>query len=152
KNLAEELGLSLPDVPWHSHRDRMAEVATTLGLAVGTLGKISRDMALHTQTEIAELFEPAGEGRGRSSTMPHKRNPVMCAAGLSAAARTPGLVSTMLAAMVQEEERGLGGWHAEWETQPEIARLAAGAAHIMADTVPRLEIDEERMRQNLDLT
>jgi 3-carboxy-cis,cis-muconate cycloisomerase len=152
KFLAEELRLSLPAAPWHSHRDRIAEVATTLGLAAGTFGKIARDIALHTQTEIAEVFEPAGEGRGGSSTMPHKRNPVMCAAVLSAAARIPGLVSTMLTAMVQEEERGLGGWHAEWETLPEIVRLAAGAAQVMAETVPKLEIDAERMRQNLEVT
>ena len=152
KILADELQLSLPDVPWHSHRDRMAEVATTLGLGAGTLGKIARDIALHMQTEIAEIFEPAGEGRGGSSTMPHKRNPVMCAAVLSAAARIPGLVSTMLSAMVQEEERGLGGWHAEWETLPEIVRLVAGAANALAEAVPTLEIDTERMRQNLELT
>jgi 3-carboxy-cis,cis-muconate cycloisomerase len=152
KILAEELRLALPDMPWHSHRDRMAEVATTLGLGVGTLGKIARDIALYTQTEIAEVFEPGGEGRGGSSTMPHKRNPVMCAVVLSAATRVPGLVSTMLSAMVQEEERGLGGWHAEWETLPEIVRLAAGAVHAMAETVPGLEIDAARMRENLEVT
>jgi 3-carboxy-cis,cis-muconate cycloisomerase len=152
KILAEELRLALPDMPWHSHRDRMAEVATTLGLGVGTLGKIARDIALYTQTEIAEVFEPGEEGRGGSSTMPHKRNPVMCAVVLSAAARVPGLVSTMLSAMVQEEERGLGGWHAEWETLPEIVRLAAGAVHAMAETVPGLEIDAARMRENLEVT
>jgi 3-carboxy-cis,cis-muconate cycloisomerase len=152
KILAEELRLALPEMPWHSNRDRMAEVATTLGLGVGTLGKIARDIALYAQTEIGEVFEPGGEGRGGSSTMPHKRNPVMCAVVLSTATRVPGLVSTMLSAMVQEEERGLGGWHAEWETLPEIVRLAAGAAHAMAETVPGLEIDAARMRQNLEVT
>jgi len=152
KHLAEELRLELPDMPWHSHRDRVAEVATTLGLCVGTLGKIARDIALHAQTEIGEVAEPAGEGRGGSSTMPHKRNPVTSALVLSVAARMPGLVSTMLSAMVQEQERGLGGWHAEWETLPEIVRLTAGAAHEMAETAPHLEIDTERMRQNLEST
>jgi len=150
--VAEELQLSLPLAPWHSHRDRMAEVATSLGLLTGTLGKIARDISLHSQTEVAEVCEPAGEGRGSSSTMPHKRNPVTCAVVLAAANRVPGLVSTMLAAMVQEEERGLGGWQAEWETLPEIVRLSGGALHHLAQMLPALEVDPERMRQNLDAT
>jgi 3-carboxy-cis,cis-muconate cycloisomerase len=150
-NLSKELQLPL-ELPWHSHRDRMAEIATTLGLCCGTLGKIARDISLHTQTEVGEVFEPSADGRGGSSTMPHKRNPVTCAVVLSAAARVPPLVSTMLGAMVQEQERGLGGWHAEWETLPEIVRLTAGALHHLTTTVSELEIDHERMRQNLDLT
>jgi len=152
KHLSEQLKLPLPQVPWHSHRDRVAEIATTLGVLTGTLGKIARDISLHMQTEIDELREPAEEGRGGSSTLPHKRNPVACAVILSAAIRVPGLVATMLSAMVQEDERGLGGWHAEWETLPEIVCLTAGAMHQLADIVPRLEIDVERMRQNLNLT
>jgi 3-carboxy-cis,cis-muconate cycloisomerase len=152
KNLAEELRLELPEVPWHSHRDRFAEVATTLGLCVGTLGKIARDIALHSQTEIAEVSEPIAEGRGGSSTMPHKRNPIASAVVLSAAARVPGLVGTMLSAMPQEQERGLGGWHGEWETLPDVVRLTAGALRQMAETAPRLEIDRERMKQNLEQT
>lgn len=152
KHLAEQLRLELPEVPWHSHRDRVAEVATTLGLCVGTLGKIAQDIALHSQTEIGEVAEPPGEGRGGSSTMPHKRNPVISAVVLSAATRVPGLVSTMLAAMPQEQERGLGGWHAEWEALPDIVRLTAGALHQLADTAPRLEVDAERMQQNLEVT
>jgi len=150
--LAEELHLGLPTMPWHTQRDRVAEAAATLGLCTGTLGKIARDVSLHMQTEIAEIFEPAGEGRGGSSTMPHKRNPVSAAIVLSAATRLPGLVSTMLSAMVQEDERGLGDWHAEWETLPEIFRLTAGALHQMATIVPHLEIDAARMRHNLDAT
>jgi 3-carboxy-cis,cis-muconate cycloisomerase len=104
------------------------------------------------QTEISEVFEPAGGGRGGSSTMPHKRNPVSAAVVLSAATRVPGLVSTMLSAMVQEDERGLGTWHSEWETLPEIFRLTAGALHQMAAIVPHLEVDAARMRRNLDAT
>lgn len=150
--LAAELHLGLPTVPWHTQRDRVAEAATTLGLCTGTLGKIARDISLHMQTEIAEVFEPAGEGRGGSSTMPHKRNPVSAAIVLSAATRVPGLVSTMLSAMVQEDERGLGDWHAEWETLPEIFRLTAGALHQMATIVPHLEVDAARMKRNLDAT
>jgi 3-carboxy-cis,cis-muconate cycloisomerase len=152
ENLAEELALGLPKIPWHSHRDRVAEVATTLGLCVGTLGKIAKDISLHSQTEVAEVFEPAEKGRGGSSTMPHKRNPVASVAVLSAAVRVPGLVSTMLTSMVQEHERGLGGWHAEWETLPEIVSLSAGALGQMAEVVPKLEIDAERMRENLEST
>lgn len=150
--LAAELHLGLPDAPWHTQRDRMAEVAATLGLCMGTLGKIARDISLHMQTEISEVFEPAGEGRGGSSTMPHKRNPVSAAVVLAAATRVPGLVSTMLSAMVQEDERGLGNWHAEWETLPEIFRLTAGALHQMVVIVPHLEVDAVRMRSNLDAT
>ena len=151
-NLAKELQLPLPELPWHSQRDRMAEIATTLGLFCGTLGKIARDISLHTQTEVGEVFEPSADGRGSSSTMPHKRNPVTSAVVLAAATRVPPLVSTMLAAMIQEQERGLGGWHAEWETLPEIVRLTAGALHHLTTTVSELELDPERMRQNLDMT
>ena len=121
--LAAELQLDLPAMPWHTQRDRVAEVATTLGLCTGSLGKMARDISLHMQTEVAEVLEPAGEGRGGSSTMPHKRNPVSAAVVLSAAVRVPGLVGTMLSALVQEDERGLGNWQAEWETLPEIFRL-----------------------------
>jgi len=152
ETLAAELHLGLPTIPWHAERDRVAEVATTLGLCMGTLGKMARDISLHMQTEIAEVFEPAGEDRGGSSTMPHKRNPVTAAVVLSAATRVPGLVGTMLSAMVQEDERGLGDWHAEWETLPEIFRLTGGSLHQMATIVPHLEIDAARMRRNLDAT
>lgn len=152
KALAEDLRLELPTTPWHSHRDRMVEVATALGLCVGTLGKIARDISLHAQTEVSELFEPAMEGRGGSSSMPHKRNPVTCAVVLAAAVRIPGLVSTVLASMVQEEERGLGGWHAEWETLPEIVQLSGGALHHLTEMLPGLEVDTDRMQQNLEMT
>jgi 3-carboxy-cis,cis-muconate cycloisomerase len=150
--LAEELDLALPDMPWHSHRDRVAEVATTLALCTGTLGKIARDIALQMQTEISEVFEPASAGRGGSSTMPHKRNPVSAAVALAAAIRVPGLTSTMLAAMVQEHERGLGGWHAEWDVLPEIVQLTAGSFHHMIEAVKGLEVKSDRMLQNLEET
>lgn len=150
--LAAELKLPLPDAPWHSHRDRMAEVAATLALIAGTMGKIARDISLHMQTEVGEISEPAEEGRGGSSTMPHKRNPVTSAVVLAAAARVPGLTGTMLATMVQEDERGLGGWQAEWETLPEIVQLTAGSVHHLSAIVPALEFDTERMKRNLELT
>jgi 3-carboxy-cis,cis-muconate cycloisomerase len=149
--LASELQLTLPSAPWHAQRDRLAEVATFLGVLTGTLGKIARDISLHAQTEIAELAEPAGAGRGGSSTMPHKRNPVTCSVVLAAATRVPGLVSSILSAMPQEQQRGLGGWHAEWETMPEIVRVAGGALHHLAGMIPQLEVNQERMRQNLEV-
>ncbi|HKW25967.1 MAG TPA: 3-carboxy-cis,cis-muconate cycloisomerase [Terriglobales bacterium] len=152
ETLGEELKLAVPPLSWHAHRDRMAEIATTLGLCAGTLGKIARDLALQAQTEVAEIFEPAGSGRGGSSTMPHKRNPVTAAVVLAAATRVPALVGTMLSAMVQEQERGLGGWHAEWETLPEIIRLTAGALHHLANTVEGLDIKADKMRTNLEVT
>jgi len=152
KALAEQLSLPLPSLPWHTHRDRLVEVATALGLCTGTLGKIARDITLHAQTEIGELAEPAGEGRGGSSTMPHKRNPVTCASVLAASVRVPGLVSTLLSAMQQEHQRALGGWQAEWETLPELVCLTAGAIHHMAEMLPGLHVDAARMRQNLDVT
>src|SRR5437879_4502211 len=150
--LAEELRLPLPPISWHTHRDRFTEIAAALGLCTGTLGKIARDISLHAQTEIAELAEPAGEGRGGSSTMPQKRNPVTCATVLAAAQRVPGLVSTMLSSMVQEQQRGLGGWQAEWETLPEIVSLAAGALHHLTEMLPGLHVDAKRMLTNLDAT
>ena len=150
--LAKELALTWPAVAWHSQRDRFAELATTMGMLTGTLGKIARDISLHAQTEIGELHEPMGEGRGGSSSMPHKRNPVSCAVILAAALRVPGLVSTVLSAMVQEDERGLGGWHAEWETVPDILRLSAGALHHLRITMEGLRVDAQRMESNLELT
>ena len=150
--LARELRLAVPDVPWHTQRDRIAEVATTLGLIVGTLGKLARDVSLLMQTEVGEAAEPSAPGRGGSSTMPHKRNPVASATILSAATRVPALVSVMLAAMVQEHERGLGGWHAEWETLPEICALTGGALTQAIAMVEGLQVDPARMASNLELT
>jgi 3-carboxy-cis,cis-muconate cycloisomerase len=150
KHLAAELQLTLPAIPWHSHRDRMVELATFFGMLTGTLGKIGRDISLHAQTEIGELAEPATEGRGGSSSMPHKRNPVTCAVLIAAAARAPGLVSTMLAAMPQEFERGLGGWQVEWETLPELLRVSTGALRHCADLLPALQVNSQRMRDNID--
>lgn len=150
--LARELKLELPEVPWHSHRDRLAEMAALLGLLVGSLGKIARDISLMSQTEIDEVVEPSGPGRGGSSTMPHKRNPVGSAVILAAALRLPALVSTVLTAMVQEHERGLGGWHAEWETLPEMFRLTAGALARTDEIVAGLEVHPAKMSQNLNIT
>ena len=152
KALSEELQLPLPAISWHTHRDRVVEIAAAFALCVGTLGKIARDISLHAQTEIAELAEPFADGRGGSSTMPQKRNPVTCATVLAAAQRVPGLVSTMLSSMVQEHQRALGAWQAEWETLPDIVCLSGGALHHLTEMLPGLHVDEQRMRQNLDAT
>jgi len=147
--LAEALGLSVPELPWHTHRDRLVEVAAALGLLTGTLGKIARDVALLMQTELAEASEPAEPGRGGSSSMPHKRNPVRSAVAEAAALRVPALVATLLAGMVQEHERGLGGWQAEWEVWPEICRLTGGALAQMAAVAEGLEVDVEGMADHV---
>lgn len=148
--IADQLDLTLPSAPWHAHRDRFVECATTLGMLTGTLGKIARDIALMSQTEVAELSEPDAPGRGGSSSMPHKRNPVGCAAVLSAATRVPGLVATMLSSMPNEHERALGGWQAEWETLPEIVSLSAAALAQLRSVMTGLQVDTERMRSNID--
>jgi len=104
------------------------------------------------QTDVGEVFEPAAPGKGGSSTMPHKRNPVGCAVMITAATRAPGLVATMLSALPQEHERSLGLWHAEWETLPELCCLVSGALSQALIAVPALEVDGERLRGNLELT
>jgi 3-carboxy-cis,cis-muconate cycloisomerase len=149
--LGEELGLEFPDVPWHAHRDRVAEIATTLALLTGTLGKIARDVSLLMQSEVGEVAEPAGEGRGGSSTMPQKRNPVACAAVLAAADRVPALACAVLVVMPQEHERGLGGWQAEWETLPEVVGLCGGALRWVSETVNGLKVYPDRMRENVEI-
>ena len=150
--LAEELHLQLPDQPWHTQRDRLVEFGAVLGLIAGGLGKIGRDISLLMQTEAAEVFEPSAPGKGGSSTMPHKRNPVGSAVLISAATRVPGLLSTLFSAMPQEHERSLGLWHAEWETLPEICCLVSGALAQALAIAQGLEVDAERMASNLDLT
>ena len=150
--LAEELQLTLPEQPWHTQRDRIVEFGAVLGLIAGSLGKFGRDISLLMQTEAAEVFEPSAPGKGGSSTMPHKRNPVGAAVLIGAATRVPGLVSTLFSAMPQEHERSLGLWHAEWETLPEICCLVSGSlqqARLLADG---LEVDAARMARNLELT
>lgn len=148
--LAARLGLRAPDIPWHAHRDRFAQLACALGVATGTAGKIARDLSLLAQTEIGEASERPVEGRGGSSTMPQKHNPVSASVALAAAIRAPGLVATMLGAMVQEHERGLGGWQAEWDTLPDLVLVSAGGARAVADALDSLSVDAERMRANID--
>ncbi|AAZ36476.1 3-carboxy-cis,cis-muconate cycloisomerase [Pseudomonas savastanoi pv. phaseolicola] len=150
--LAGELQLELPEQPWHTQRDRLVEFAGLLGLIAGSLGKLGRDVSLLMQTEVGEVFEPSAPGKGGSSTMPHKRNPVGAAVMISTATRAPGLVATMLAAMPQEHERSLGLWHAEWETLPELCCLVSGSLQQALQVLPGLQVDAERMASNLQST
>lgn len=137
---------------WQSQRDNLNELATKLGILSGTLGKIAKDVSLLMQTEVGEVFESAGEGKGGSSTMPHKRNPVTCATILANANRVPHLVGSMLSAMPQEHERSAGLWHAEWEVLTEIMQLTAGSLEKSIDLVSGLEVNEKRMLQNIEIT
>ncbi|WP_407180347.1 3-carboxy-cis,cis-muconate cycloisomerase [Bradyrhizobium sp. STM 3562] len=152
EQLAIELKLLLPEAPWHTHRDRIAEAASVLAILSGTCGKIARDISLLMQTDVAEAFEPSGEGRGGSSTMPHKRNPVAAASALAASTMAPNLAATILAAQVQEHERSAGPWHAEWPTLPTLLLVTSGALAAIVDIAEGLEIDAARMRANLDET
>jgi 3-carboxy-cis,cis-muconate cycloisomerase len=150
--LAQELRLPLPDAPWHTHRDRIAEAGSVFAIIAGTCGKIARDIQLMMQTDVAEAFEPSGEGRGGSSTMPHKRNPVAAATALAAATMAPNLAATLFAAQVQDHERSAGPWHAEWPTLPSLLLVTSGALAAMVDIAEGLEVDAARMRVNLDAT
>ncbi|MBV9916902.1 MAG: hypothetical protein JO153_10420 [Solirubrobacterales bacterium] len=148
--LAEELGLAAPPLPWHTVRVAPARLACALGEALGVMAKISRDLTLLAQTEVAEAAEAAAAGRGGSSTLPHKRNPVGAVAVLACAQRGPGLVATILSAMAQEHERAAGAWQGEWGALLELLGLAGSAASSLAETLPMLEVDSARMRDNLD--
>jgi 3-carboxy-cis,cis-muconate cycloisomerase len=150
--VAEELGLAEPELPWHTIRLRPARLAGALGSALGVIGKIARDVILLAQTEVAEVIEGGGEGRGGSSTMPHKRNPVSALAGLACAERAPGLVTTILAGMLQEHERAAGAWQAEWEPMIELLRLTGSGADAIRESLSGLEIDAGKMRADLELT
>jgi 3-carboxy-cis,cis-muconate cycloisomerase len=146
--VAAALGLAEPVLPWGAIRVRPAELAGALGVLAGVLAKIAADVALFAQTEVAELREGGGAGRGGSSSMPHKRNPVASVSVIACATRVPGLVATMLAGMPQEHERGAGAWQAEWGTLSELLTLVGSAAAWSADLVSNLRVDAPRMREN----
>jgi 3-carboxy-cis,cis-muconate cycloisomerase len=139
-------------LPWHTNRTRVMALGCDLAVAVATLGKIARDVTLLMQTEVAEVFEPSAPGKGGSSTLPHKRNPVQALAIQSAAIRAPGLAATLLQAAAQELQRGAGGWHAEWETLRALLGVAGTAAFHARALLEGLEVDAARMRANLDVT
>ncbi|WP_343596141.1 3-carboxy-cis,cis-muconate cycloisomerase [Acinetobacter sp.] len=149
---AQQLNLSVPSCTWHGERDRIVEIASVLAIITGNLGKMARDWSLMMQTEVAEVFEPTAKGRGGSSTMPHKRNPVAAASVLAAANRVPALMSSIYQSMVQEHERSLGGWHAEWLSIPEIFQLCAGALERTLDVLQGMEVNVENMQRNIECT
>src|SRR5215213_9483447 len=149
---AAELGLAEPVLAWHTNRTRVGELAGALGVAAGVLGKLALDVTLLAQTEIAEVTEPAGGGRGGSSTLPHKHNPVGAVLVVAGTRRVPGLVASLLGSMAQEQERASGAWHGEWEPLVELLRLVGGAAARTRELLGGLEVHPDRMRANLEGT
>jgi 3-carboxy-cis,cis-muconate cycloisomerase len=147
--VAAELGLAEPPLAWHTDRTRPAELAAGLGTLAGALAKVGRDVTLLAQDEVGELRESGSAGRGRSSAMTHKRNPVAAVSVLACARRVPGLVVTILACMEQEHERAAGAWQAEWGTLSELLSLTGSAAAWGRELLDGLEVDPARMRENL---
>lgn len=152
RELALELDLAEPDIPWHVARDGLAEAVGWLGLLCGALSKIATDVMLLMQTEVAEVFEPHAPGRGGSSTMPQKRNPIACEYVLAQARGVHALVPQMLAAMAQDQERGTGPWQAEALALPQAFLLAHGALAQARAIAEGMTVDAARMRRNLDAT
>lgn len=150
--MAKDLGLGFPDAPWHAHRDRLGALVVACGVLTGALGKMARDISLLMQGEVDEACEAQGEGRGGSSTMPQKQNPIASSLALAAANRVPGLVAAFLAGMVQEHERGVGGWQAEWPTVAEVIQSTGSAAASMADAAEGLAVHARQMRENIEET
>ncbi len=150
--LMQELKLGVPAIAWHTVRDTIAEVGCFLGLVTGTCGKIAFDVKLMMQTEVEELYEPFHEGRGSSSTMPQKRNPISSVYITALTSVVRQQVAALLDAMVEDHERATGPWEIEWIVLPEIFCLAAGALHQTEFVLTGLQVDEKKMRANLDLT
>lgn len=150
--LAEQLDLAYPDAPWHAERDRLAALLAACGVETGSLGKMARDISLLMQHEVGEVAESSDEGRGGSSTMPHKRNPIGCSLVLGAAYRVPGLVGSFCSSMLQEHERGAGGWQAEWPVIAGVVQSTGMALASIAEVVEGLVVDAARMRANIEAT
>jgi 3-carboxy-cis,cis-muconate cycloisomerase len=150
--LCKELKLGQPDISWHTVRDRIAEVGCFLGLITGTCGKIAFDVKLLMQTEVEEVYEPFHEGRGSSSTMPQKRNPISSVYITAQTAMVKQLVAALLEAMVEDHERATGPWEIEWIALPEIFMLSAGALAQTRFVLEGLQVNEKKMRENLDIT
>jgi 3-carboxy-cis,cis-muconate cycloisomerase len=149
--LAHELGLAEPVLPWHADRGRIAALAGALGAAAGAVSKPALDIVLLAQTEVGEVREDV-EGRGGSSAMPHKANPVAAVAARACAHQAPGLVATLLASMEHEHQRAAGAWHAEWRPFAELLRSTGSAAAWLRDSLEHLAVDPAAMRSNLDRT
>jgi 3-carboxy-cis,cis-muconate cycloisomerase len=149
---ARELRLMEPVVPWHTGRSRIAEIGSVLSLVAGVLGRISQDVILMAQTEVGEAAEPAGEGRGGSSTLPHKQNPVLSVTAVANVRRVFDLSHTLQAAMLGEHERAAGAWHSEWEALSDALALTGGAATNIREVMEGLEVYPEKMLENLNTT
>jgi 3-carboxy-cis,cis-muconate cycloisomerase len=150
--LAKELELAQPEIAWHTVRDRIAEAGCFLGLLTGLCGKIALDVKLMMQTEVEEVYEPFHEGRGSSSTMPQKRNPISSVYITALTSVVRQHVAALLDAMVEDHERATGPWEIEWIVLPEIFSLSAGALAQTRFLLEGLQVDEKRMRANLDIT
>ncbi len=150
--LMRELKLGQPEIAWHTARDSFAEVGCFLGLLTGTLGKVATDVKLMMQTEVGEVAEPFAHGRGSSSTMPQKRNPISCNYILACTSVVRQHAAALLEAVVEDHERSTGPWEIEWIALPEIFLLAAGALAQARHMLAGLHVDEKRMRENLDIT
>ncbi|HWK76076.1 MAG TPA: 3-carboxy-cis,cis-muconate cycloisomerase [Povalibacter sp.] len=152
RDVAARLGLAPAAICWHTNRVRIAECGAVLATLTGQLAKIARDVVLEMQSEVAELAEGHASGKGGSSAMPHKHNPVDSVVAIAAATVTPQLAAGLFAAMTQEHERGAGGWHAEWLLLPQLCSLSHGALQSVLEIMLGLRVDAERMRANLDST
>jgi 3-carboxy-cis,cis-muconate cycloisomerase len=146
---ADELGMPAPTISWHTERTRVGELAAALGIACGAIAKPARDIVLLAQTEVGEVREGVA-GRGASSAMAHKRNPVAAISALASAQRTPGAVATILASMTHEHERAAGSWHTEWLPMRDLLVATGSAAAWLRDGLAHLEVDEAAMRRNLE--
>ncbi|MCF3131257.1 3-carboxy-cis,cis-muconate cycloisomerase [Streptomyces olivochromogenes] len=149
---AAETGLAVPVLPWHALRTPIADLGAALAHTAGALGKIAADVLVLTRTETGEVAEPTVAGRGASSAMPHKRNPVLATLIRSAALQVPALAAVLAQCLITEDERSAGGWHAEWQPLRECLRLTGGAAHTAVELVGGLAVHPERMRANLTAT
>ncbi|HVA05241.1 MAG TPA: 3-carboxy-cis,cis-muconate cycloisomerase [Acidimicrobiales bacterium] len=147
--MAENLSLVEPVLPWHTHRQQVAEVAGALAVVAGTVNKITYDIALLMQAEVAEVSERGGNGRGGSSTLPQKHNPVSASIVGGASRRVTALVTVIYGSLAQEHERAVGAWHAEWATLTELLRLSGGAAANTAECIAGLSVFPEAMASNL---
>ncbi|KQX92281.1 3-carboxy-cis,cis-muconate cycloisomerase [Variovorax sp. Root473] len=150
QRMAKELGLGDPGATWHTQRDEWVALGCELGLLAGSLGKVAVDISLLGQYEVAEVAEPSEPGRGGSSAMPHKRNPVASMVAIAAAHRAPQRVAALLGAMPQQHERALGAWQAELAEWPQLLMSAHGSVRAMAGALPGLQVDAARMRANID--
>jgi 3-carboxy-cis,cis-muconate cycloisomerase len=148
--VAIRLGLTHSPAAWHTQRDRIMRIASEVAILTGSLGKYARDISLMMQSEVAELGETVEEGRGGSTAMPHKRNPVGAMVAIAASIRAPHRLATMMSAMSQEHERGLGNWQAELAEWGGLFVSAHGAVHALADMCAMVTVDVERMRKNID--